>query len=96
MICFLKSHPKSLTLVGACLAFFVCDSASVFAQKKDAKKRPGPSIVWVNQPTEKQLPMPPNTQHLTFRSKLVNEEVGHCVYLPPQYESAPDQSPDFG
>ena len=56
-------------------------------QPGDAKKS-GPSIVWVNEPTEKQLPLPSHTEHLTFHSGLVNKDIGYCVYLPPQYESA--------
>jgi endo-1,4-beta-xylanase len=45
----------------------------------------GPSIVWVNEPTEKQLPLPPGTRHLTFHSEIVGKEIGYTVYVPPNY-----------
>ena len=51
------------------------------------KPQPEPSIVWVNEPTDKQLPLPPLTKHRTFRSEIVGRDVGYCVYLPPDYES---------
>lgn len=56
-------------------------------QASRTPKKGGPSIVWVNEPRQGQLPLPPQTQHLTFRSKLANQDVGYCVYLPPGYEN---------
>jgi len=49
-------------------------------------KKAGPSIVWVNQMKSGQS-LPPRTQHLTFHSTLVDQDVGYCVYLPPGYET---------
>lgn len=53
-------------------------------------KKAGPSIVWVNQLKAGQT-LPPRTQHLTIHSALADEKVGYCVYLPPGYESDPQQ-----
>lgn len=63
------------------------------AQQKAPKKRPskGPSIVWVNVAKGNQLPLPANTQHLTFHSKLVDQDVGYCIYLPPEYSTDSDR-----
>lgn len=59
---------------------------------QNQKKQPTPpSIVWVNEPKENQLPLPEGTQHLTFRSNLADNDVGYCIYLPPSYASSTDQ-----
>ena len=50
-----------------------------------------PSIVWINEPKENQLPLPDRVQHLTFRSELVDEDIGYCVYLPEEYDSSPQK-----
>lgn len=78
---------KSVLTLVAVLAVLT-DLQPLEAQQKKKKQKPssGPSIVWVNEPKESQLPLPPNTQHLTFRSKLANEDIGYCVYLPPSYK----------
>lgn len=47
----------------------------------------GASITWVNVPGKKAEELPPGTQHLTFYSDLVGQDIGYCVYLPPQYDS---------
>ena len=57
------------------------------SKRSKTKKSGGPSIVWVNELKPEQK-LPPNTQHLTFHSKLVDQDVGFCVYLPPGYEAA--------
>lgn len=77
---------KSLTIVVCCIVQLAI-SANADAQEKKNKKKPSsrPSIVWVNEPKPNQLPLPANTQHLTFHSKLVNQDIGYCVYLPPSY-----------
>jgi S-formylglutathione hydrolase FrmB len=59
--------------------------------QKNQTDKPGPSIVWVNQPSNRQLPLPPRTAHKTFSSKLVGKDIGYCVYLPPQYDADSDQ-----
>ena len=47
------------------------------------KKRPAPPrIQWINQPKSSQASLPPNAQHLRFHSKLINQEIGYCIYLP--------------
>lgn len=82
--CFLASY----FLVSALTSQFAV------AQDKDAKKdspKPGPSIVWVNKATDKQLPLPPGTKHLTFHSELVNQDIGYCVYLPAEYRNSPNK-----
>jgi enterochelin esterase-like enzyme len=67
---------------------FILAWVSVFIQScVSADDRPeGASITWVNEPTEKQLPLPPGTQHLTFHSDIVGKDIGYCVYLPPNYD----------
>ncbi|MDG2128102.1 MAG: alpha/beta hydrolase-fold protein [Fuerstiella sp.] len=57
-------------------------------QDKSKKATKPPSIVWVNQPKGNQLPLPSNTQHLTFRSSLVDRDIGYCIYLPPSYATS--------
>ncbi len=37
---------------------------------------------WNNPPAK----LPPNVQHLTFKSASMNVDVGYCIYLPPDYE----------
>ncbi|MGI9471115.1 MAG: alpha/beta hydrolase [Rubripirellula sp.] len=54
-------------------------------------KRSGPSITWVNQPSDHQLPLPPRTEHKTFHSDLVDRDIGYCIYLPPQYQTEPER-----
>ena len=49
-----------------------------------------PAIVWVNKPKESQLPLPAGTQHLTFHSNLVNQDIGFCIYLPSDYLTSGD------
>ena len=58
-------------------------------QKKPHSPRPA-SITWINElkPNQK---MPPRTKHLTFQSKLVKQDIGYCVYLPPSYQSSTDK-----
>ena len=63
------------------------------ATAKRQKARSGPSIVWVNEPKPGQLPLPPRTRHLTFHSKLVEQDVGFCLYLPPGYEQGNQRYP---
>lgn len=64
-------------------------SGVAVAQKEIAKSSGTPSIQWINQPKEKDLPLPPGTQHLTFHSKLVNKDIGYCIYLPQGYAETP-------
>lgn len=42
-------------------------------------------IQWLNQPSEKDLPLPAGVQHLRFRSELVDRQISYCVYLPSVY-----------
>ncbi|MCA9139267.1 MAG: hypothetical protein KDB00_20980 [Planctomycetales bacterium] len=53
------------------------------------KPKDGPSISWVNPPTEKHLPLTPGATHNTFSSRLADQKIGYVIYLPPQYESHP-------
>ena len=73
------------------IVLLATQSQAVSQTKPKKKKKPssGPSIVWVNQPKDARRPMPPNTRHLTFHSKLVNQKIGYCIYLPPSYKSSP-------
>ena len=66
-----------------------CNSA--FSQKSADKLPVGPSIKWINEPKDKDLPIPSGTSHLTFQSQLVNQNIGFCIYLPPSYATATKQ-----
>ena len=54
------------------------------AKPQQKKKKPARPFRWVN-------PLPngqyPGVKHGVFRSKLVNTDVGYCIYLPPGYDS---------
>ena len=82
-------------LVALCVLVFVfaptlaAQSGKPAAKKKKPKR--GPSIVWVNPPEEKHLPLTDGASHETFHSKLAGKDVGYVVYLPPQYNASPDQ-----
>lgn len=54
---------------------------------KSKRAKSGPSISWVNPPTDKHLPLTPGATHKTFKSKLAGQDVGFVIYLPPQYET---------
>ncbi len=49
------------------------------------------SINWVNEPGEKELPLPEGVSHLSFRSELVGRDIGYCIYLPTAYQTNSDQ-----
>ena len=70
-------------------ALSFCHSA--FAQKAADKSPAGPSIEWINEPKDKDLPIPSGTSHLTFHSQLVNQDIGFCIYLPPSYNDETTQ-----
>ncbi|MDG1895245.1 MAG: alpha/beta hydrolase-fold protein [Fuerstiella sp.] len=79
-------NSKSIVFIACILLSVVWPQTSAQDKSKKKTKSPSrPSIVWVNQPKDNQLPLPPNTQHLTFHSTLVDREVGYCIYLPPSY-----------
>ncbi len=65
-------------------------SAQEEATRPQLKPAVPPSIVWVNQPKEKQV-IPEGVTHHTFHSKVVDREIGYCIYLPPDYEDFPDK-----
>lgn len=47
-------------------------------------------IEWNHEkPQEKDLPVPDYYQHKTFYSKAAKQEVGYCIYLPPDYATSP-------
>ncbi|MEM9365247.1 MAG: alpha/beta hydrolase-fold protein [Planctomycetota bacterium] len=73
---------KKLLLV-VCVS--VVSSQVALGQQTSAKrKRPGPSIVWVNEPKQGWDSLPTGVTHQTFRSRLVDQDIGYCVYQPPQ------------
>jgi len=49
-----------------------------------AQTTQGASIVWVHELAEGKV-IPERISHHTFSSKLVGEEIGYCLYLPPGY-----------
>lgn len=69
-------------------------NGSQINRQSKKKKAPSPaSIVWVNDAKESQLPLPENTRHLTFHSKLVGQDIGYCIYVPPGYEDSAAENP---
>lgn len=46
-----------------------------------------PKFQWVNRPKS----LPTGVLHATFKSPSMDEDVGYCIYLPPQYEHQPNQ-----
>jgi len=47
-------------------------------------------INWIHEePRERDLPVPDYYQHKTFYSKAAGQNVGYCIYLPPEYGSNP-------
>jgi len=53
---------------------------------------PEPSIEWVNAPTASR-PLPAGVTHRTFHSRLVDRDVGYCIFLPPGYSDSTDRYP---
>ena len=63
--------------------------------KTTKKKRPGPSITWVNTPKNGWDSLPTGVKHQTFHSDLVNQDVGYCVYQPPQLRAGESDGQRF-
>ncbi|MCB1093136.1 MAG: hypothetical protein KDL87_16475, partial [Verrucomicrobiae bacterium] len=74
-----------------CLASAVVPSGAQDSKKKKKDPPPQePSISWVNSlPEGKSLP--PNTTHHVFHSEAAGQEVGYCIYLPPDYAEEKDR-----
>ncbi|MCA9146852.1 MAG: hypothetical protein KDB05_28935 [Planctomycetales bacterium] len=88
----MKLHISTLCILATTVV--VINTSTVAQEAKPAKpKATSPSeasIVWVNElPPHKQLP--PNTTHRTFESKLAGQNVGYCIYLPPNYNVNEDR-----
>ena len=47
-----------------------------------------PPFAWVNPLTPKELQAAPGLSHHTFRSKIINKDVGYCVYVPEGYDDS--------
>ncbi|MFK8114770.1 MAG: alpha/beta hydrolase [Rubripirellula sp.] len=77
----MRLAPSALTTLLLCA---LCSSTLA------AEKKPGASIVWVNQASDRQLPLPARTTHRTFSSKLAGEDIGYCLYLPEAYHANSD------
>ena len=80
-------HKTANTLLAALISFSVILIFNLPAsgQEKRKKRPTPPRIQWINQPKSTQASLPPNAQHLRFHSKLINQEIGYCIYLPPSY-----------
>ena len=62
-------------------------SNNSYAQdSQQKKKKEVPTFQWVNEPTSSLVKNYPHFRHESFRSPSLEEEVGYCIYLPPQYE----------
>lgn len=76
------------TLLKLLILFFVSNIAapvSAFAEKPKKKNTPQePFVIWINEPRKNQT-VPECIQHLKFQSKLVKQDIGYCLYLPPNY-----------
>ncbi len=76
------------TIIGLCFSSVASAQDQAESNQRRSRQSTEPSITWVNEPRENQSPLPPGTQHLTFHSDIVDQEVGYCIYLPPDYESS--------
>ncbi len=88
----LKTINASLIILISISVFLFFNEPAV-AQEKRTKRPTSPSIQWFNQPKPSQTKLPPNTQHLSLPSKLVNQKIGFCIYLPPNYSASQKQYP---
>ena len=61
-------------------------STEATAQQDSKKKRPTPPFRWVNELTEVEQSRYPSIRHATFKSVSMQQKVGYCIYLPPQYQ----------
>jgi endo-1,4-beta-xylanase len=81
-------HRLCLSLaIFSCLASF--ESFAEETAPSRAKPKPGPTIQWVNPPSEKQLPLTEGATHSIFQSVLAGQDIGFVVYVPPQYAVDP-------
>ncbi len=88
----MKPTLPRLLVLSACLT--LASLSPTFADKEPAATRPGqpkdgPSITWVNEPKEGQE-LPTGVTHHTFHSDAAGQDVGYCIYLPPDYETSGD------
>lgn len=77
----------TLTTFAADTAFSQSENGRADTGQKSAskkKKKPPQPFRWVN-PLKSKIP---GVQHAVFRSPSMNVDVGYCIWLPPDYESA--------
>ncbi|MCA8993614.1 MAG: hypothetical protein KDA88_16620 [Planctomycetaceae bacterium] len=83
-----------LGLVVACWGSCSVVSAQLVAPEgyKEAHLREGnpPAAVWVN-PQPAGVELPEGVSHQTFHSDAIGEDIGFCVYLPPNYDQESDR-----
>jgi len=84
---FLKDSIFKITLLLLLGTTLVAHAQRVGRIPEGAKSQTtqGASIVWVHELKEGKT-LPTNMSHHRFASKLVGEEIGYCLYLPPGYE----------
>ncbi|MGB0582985.1 MAG: alpha/beta hydrolase-fold protein, partial [Limisphaerales bacterium] len=52
--------------------------------KSKAKKKKAPQpFRWINNPAGK---LPTGVEHHTYRSQVMDVEIGYCIYFPPSYQ----------
>ena len=82
--------PNSMHITVLSILLLGMLSGPIQAQDDQAPKQllaSAASIKWVNEPSPKDLPFPEGVQHLSFRSNLVEKEIGYCIYLPKAYRT---------
>lgn len=60
-------------------------SSTALGQTQKAKSKKATAFRWVNPLSEKEIARYPSVTHATFESTSLEEKVGYCIYLPPQY-----------
>jgi len=76
-----------MKLVATSILLFYSLQAQVLGPDVDTAIHKGlAETVWVNQPKPGQLPA--GVRHLTYYSPSMRHDVGYCIYLPPDYQTA--------
>ena len=85
---FFDIRMKPLHLFGCAVSIVAASllSTEATAQQDSKKKRPTPPFRWVNELTEVEQSRYPSIRHATFKSVSMQQKVGFCIYLPPQYQ----------
>jgi predicted esterase len=68
------------TLICSTALIFLIFTSNLLAQDKN-------SFSWVNPLTQAEMEVAPGLSHQTFKSKIIREEIGYCIFVPPGYDA---------